>query len=381
MTTLTSQSAAVCNYPVPNREDDGEMIQLLTPEGRRADDPYFAYEGSDDDVADLLRDMILARLIDTEATALQRKGELALWPPALGQEAAQVGSARATRRPDIVVPGYREHAVTWCLGLDPVQLMTTFRGTHMVPWKSAELGLHPYSFVVGTQSLHATGMAMAMRRDGRVGNADPAKNAAVLVYFGDGAMSQGDVNEAFLFAVSDNAPVVFVCQNNQYAISENVRLQSRVGLYRRADGFGMPGVRVDGNDVLAMHAVTSWAMERARQGHGPALIEAYTYRIGAHTTADDPTKYRSADEVAQWRLKDPIDRVRTYLESRGAIDAAWDAATDAEAEAVALRLRRETGKLTDEGMAVWFDRAYAETPPTVTRQRREYETYLASFAD
>ncbi len=141
----------------------------------------------------------------------------------------------------------------------------------------------------------------------------PTRDAAVISYFGDGATSQGDVNESFVFASSYNAPVVFFCQNNQWAISEPIERQSRIPLYRRAAGFGFPGVRVDGNDVLAVHAVTSAALDRARSGNGPTLIEAYTYRMGAHTTSDDPTKYRLADELEHWRLKDPIERVRAYL--------------------------------------------------------------------
>ena len=167
---------------------------------------------------------------------------------------------------------YREHAVALHLGIDPVEMLTTFRGTAMVPWNSAEQGLHLYSFVIGTQTLHAVGYAMGLQRDGLNGNDDPAANGAVMVYFGDGATSQGDVNEAFIFAASYTAPVVFFCQNNQYAISEPIALQSKIPLYRRASGFGFPGVRVDGNDVLAVQAVTSWALDRARQGHGPTHL-------------------------------------------------------------------------------------------------------------
>ena len=158
-------------------------------------------------------------------------------------------------------------------------------------------------------------------------------------YFGDGATSQGDVNEAFVFASSYNAPIVFFCQNNQWAISEPIERQSRIPLFRRAAGFGFPGVRVDGNDVLAVHAVTTAALERARSGNGPTLIEAYTYRMGAHTTSDDPTKYRLADELEHWRLKDPIERVRAYLSRHGAADEEFFADVDAEATDLAANLR------------------------------------------
>ena len=163
--------------------------------------------------------------------------------------------------------------------------------------------------MIGAQTLHATGYAMGIQRDGAVGE----DGEAVIAYFGDGATSQGDVNEAFIWASVFNAPVVFFCQNNQWAISEPLERQSRIPLYQRASGFGFPGVRVDGNDVLACLAVTRKAMQAAREGQGPMLIEAFTYRMGAHTTTDDPTRYRLASELEAWKLKDPIERVKAYL--------------------------------------------------------------------
>jgi len=341
--------------------------------------PRFAYAGTDADIAASLRDMVLARRIDTEATALQRKGELGLWPPLLGQEAAQIGSARATRAPDLIIPSYREHGVAWCWGIDPVDLLGTFRGTAMVDWPSRPDGFHLYSFVIGSQTLHAVGMAMALQRDGAVGNDDPSANGAAVVYFGDGATSQGDVNEAFIFAASYAAPVVFFCQNNQYAISEPIALQSRIPLYRRASGFGFPGVRVDGNDVLAVQAVTEWAIDHARRGDGPVLIEAYTYRMGAHTTSDDPTKYRRAEEEAEWRAKDPIERVKTYLLGAGAIDQAWLDALAVESEGLAERMRAGCVALPEPVLSEQWQHAYADMPDLLVRQREEYLAYEASF--
>ena len=174
--------------------------------------------------------------------------------------------------------------------------------------------------MIGAQTLHATGYAMGIQRDGAVGTGDPERDAAVVGYFGDGASSQGDVNEAFIFAASYNAPVVFFCQNNQWAISEPIERQTRIPLYQRALGFGFPGVRVDGNDVLATYAVTKAALQRAREGSGPTLVEAYTYRMGAHTTTDDPTRYRLSDDVEHWKLKDPIARLEVYLKRNGLVD-------------------------------------------------------------
>ncbi|MFT3835156.1 MAG: pyruvate dehydrogenase (acetyl-transferring) E1 component subunit alpha [Micropruina sp.] len=358
-----------------------DFIQLLTPDGERVQHPDFAFEGDHEAVAGFLREMVLARRFDSEATALQRKGELGLWPPALGQEAAQVGSANALRLPDYVFPSYREHAIALHLGVDPVAMLSTFRGTAMAPWANDVAGMHPYSFVIGTQTLHAVGYAMGMQRDGLVGNDDPAANGAAMVYFGDGATSQGDVNEAFIFAASYTAPVVFFCQNNQYAISEPIALQSKIPLYRRASGFGFPGVRVDGNDVLAVHAVTRWALERARQGKGPTLIEAYTYRMGAHTTSDDPTKYRSNDETEQWRQRDPIARVQAYLRTAGAIDQAWLDALDAESDELAVRVREGCLTLPEPALEEFFDHTVIDPGEVLLEQRDDYLEYEAGFAD
>ena len=173
---------------------------------------------------------------------------------------------------------------------------------------------------------------MGMQRDGVVGTGDPERDAAVIAHFGDGASSQGDVNEAFIFAASYNAPVVFFCQNNQWAISEPIERQTRIPLYQRALGFGFPGVRVDGNDVLATYAVTQAALQRARDGQGPTFVEAYTYRMGAHTTTDDPTRYRLSDDVEHWKLKDPIARVEVYLKRNGLADDDFFEAVQAEAK-------------------------------------------------
>ena len=358
-----------------------DFVQLLTPAGERVQHPDFAFGGDDAEIASYLRDMVLTRRIDTEATALQRKGELGLWAPCLGQEAAQVGSGRAVGPKDEVIPSYREHGVAWTMGIDPVEMLGTFRGTAMVDWASRDLRFHLYSFVIGSQTLHAVGFAMGMQRDGLVGNDNADDNGAAIVYFGDGATSQGDVNEAFIFAASYTAPLVFFCQNNQWAISEPIALQSRIPLYRRASGFGFPGVRVDGNDVLAVKAVTDWALDRARRGEGPTLIEAYTYRMGAHTTSDDPTKYRSKDETEQWRAKDPIERVKSYLLQAGAIDQAWLDALDAESEALAERLRAGCVQLPEPRLEDWFSLAYADTPDHLLAQREAFLAYEESFAD
>jgi 2-oxoisovalerate dehydrogenase E1 component alpha subunit len=360
---------------------DVDLIQLLTPEGERVDHPEYAFTGDDEQIRGFLADMVLTRRIDAEAIALQRQGELGIWPSCLGQEAAQVGSGRALLAQDYAFPTYREHGVAWCRGVDPLRLLALYRGVDLGSWDSPQHGFHQYTIVIGAQALHATGYAMGVERDGDVGTGDPARDTAVIGYFGDGATSQGDVNEAFVFASSYNAPIVFFCQNNQWAISEPIERQSRIPLVRRAAGFGFPGVRVDGNDVLAVHAVTTAALERARSGNGPSLIEAYTYRMGAHTTSDDPTKYRLADELEHWRLKDPIERVRAYLSRSGAADDEFFAEVDAEANTIASNLRAACLALPQPSLLDSFDRVYATQTAYLAEQQSGYAEYLASFDD
>jgi len=358
-----------------------ELVQLLTPEGLRLEHAEYSFSGDDDQIKSFYRDMVLTRRIDTEATALQRQGELGLWASSLGQEAAQVGSGRALGKQDFVFPTYREHGVAWCLGVDPVNLLGLFRGVDLGGWDSQRYRFHLYTIVIGAQTLHATGYAMGVERDGLVGTGDPDRDMAVVGYFGDGASSEGDVNEAFIFASSYNAPIVFFCQNNQWAISEPIERQSRIPLYRRASGFGFPGVRVDGNDVLAVHAATVKALERARSGSGPSLIEAYTYRMGAHTPSDDPTKYRLADELEHWRLKDPIERVRAYLTRCGSGDDAFFADVETEASDLAADLRARCLALPDPRILDLFDHVYAEQIPYLAEQKERYADYLATFED
>ena len=206
-------------------------------------------------------------------------------------------------------------------------------------------------------------------------------DSAVIAYFGDGASSQGDVAEAFTFSAVYNAPVVFFCQNNQWAISEPNERQMRVPLYQRAQGFGFPGVRVDGNDVLACLAVTKWALERARNGEGPTLVEAFTYRMGAHTTSDDPTKYRADEERAAWEAKDPILRVRAYMEKQGLADAAYFTALDEESEALGKRVREAVRAMPDPDPTAMFEHTYADGSPLVDEERAQFAAYQASFAE
>ncbi len=353
-----------------------ETIQLLTPEGERVEHPDYPLELTTDEVKDLYTDLVMVRRIDTEAIALQRQGELGIWASLLGQEAAQVGSGRALGPRDMAFPTYREHGVAWCRGLDPSRLLELFRGVSHGGWDPTAHRFHLYTIVIGAQTLHATGYAMGIQRDGAVGE----DGEAVIVYFGDGATSQGDVNEAFIWASVFNAPVVFFCQNNQWAISEPLERQSRIPLYQRASGFGFPGVRVDGNDVFACLAVTRKAMQAAREGQGPMLIEAFTYRMGAHTTTDDPTRYRLASELEAWKLKDPIERVKAYLVRSGAADAEFFAGVDARADELGRHIRKTCQQMPDPQPLAMFENVYAEPNALLDAERAQYAAYLDTFA-
>jgi 2-oxoisovalerate dehydrogenase E1 component alpha subunit len=363
------------------RDGGPELVQLLTPEGERVEHPAFSFDLDDEAIKGFYRDMVLTRRIDVEATALQRHGELGIWAQLLGQEAAQIGSGRALLPQDYVFPTYREHGVAWCRGVDPLKLLGLFRGVDQGSWNPSDNNFGLYTIVIGAQTLHAAGYAMGVQRDGHVGTGDPERDAAVVAYFGDGASSQGDVNEAFIFAASYNAPVVFFCQNNQWAISEPIERQSRIPLYQRALGFGFPGVRVDGNDVLATYAVTQAALQRAREGQGPTFVEAYTYRMGAHTTTDDPTRYRLSEDLEHWKLKDPIQRVKVYLQRNGLVDKAWLEELDAEAEKLGEHLREGCRAMADPHVLDVFGQVFAEQTEELARQQSEFGAYLETFEE
>jgi pyruvate dehydrogenase E1 component alpha subunit len=347
------------------------LVQLLTPEGERVEHPDYALEISDEELRGLYRDLVLVRRWDVEATALQRQGELGIWASLLGQEAAQVGAGHALADGDMAFPTYREHGVAWTRGVDPLHVISLFRGVDNGGWDPVATGFNLYTVVIGSQCLHATGYAMGVQRDGA--------EAATLAFLGDGATSQGEVNEALIWAATFSAPVVFFCQNNQYAISVPIERQSRVPLYQRAAGFGFPGVRVDGNDVLAVLAVTRAALAAARDGQGPTFIEAFTYRMGAHTTSDDPTRYRLASELEEWKLRDPIARLKAHLSRSGKADAAFFDGVERDADELAARIRKGTTEMPDPAPTAMFDSVYAEQTAELAQQRAEFVEYHASF--
>jgi pyruvate dehydrogenase E1 component alpha subunit len=361
---------------------DPDLVQLLTPEGERIDQvtgpdgTQYRVDFTDEEYRGLYRDLVLVRKLDAEATALQRQGELGIWASLLGQEAAQVGSGRALRPQDMAFPTYREHGVLYCRGIDPIMPFGLFRGVDQGGWDPNEFKFNLYTIVIGAQTLHATGYAMGINMDGKTGTDD---GEAVIAYFGDGATSQGDVNEAFVWSGVFNSPIVFFCQNNQWAISEPLERQTRIPIYQRAAGFGFPGVRVDGNDVLATYAVTRAALDNARHGQGPTLIEAYTYRMGAHTTTDDPTRYRIASEVEAWRAKDPLARVRAFLTNQQIADEAFFAEIDEQAKRESLDLRERVLAMPDPQPVTLFDHVYPNGSPDLDAERERMARYLDSF--
>ncbi|WP_324701458.1 pyruvate dehydrogenase (acetyl-transferring) E1 component subunit alpha [Micrococcus sp. HOU01] len=362
--------------PPPAGPAEAVMLQVLDTEGRRRPQPEldpWIEDVDADALAALYRQMAVVRRLDVEATHLQRQGELALWPPLLGQEAAQVGSAVALCPDDFVFPSYRENGVALLRGVPALDLLRVWRGSTFSSWDPNETRVATQQIIIGAQALHAVGYAMGVQRD--------QADVATIVYFGDGATSQGDVNEAMVFSASYQAPVVFFCQNNHWAISEPVRLQTRRSIADRPWGFGIPSMRVDGNDVLAVLAATRAAVERAADGGGPTFIEAVTYRMGPHTTADDPTRYRDDAELEAWKARDPLTRVEAHLRTLDVDVDAVLAQAQAEADELAAEVRRALEALEEDGADRLFDEIYAEPHQELERQRREHVLYLQQFDD
>jgi pyruvate dehydrogenase E1 component alpha subunit len=341
---------------------DVPTTRLIAPNGSIVGDVYVGLD--DDDLRELLRMMIRCRRLDRECWALQRQGELTVYPPFEGQEAAQVGSAFALGAEDFVFPSFRELAAAVVRGVDVVAYLQYHRGTwHGGPYDPLASRFAPICVPVATQIVHAVGWALGAKLD--------RSTASALVYFGDGATSEGDFHEGANLAAVLGVPAILFCQNNGWAISVPADEQYVAPIVARAAGYGIPGVRVDGNDVLAVYAVTKDALERARSGGGPTLIEAMTYRIGAHSTADDASRYRDEGEVEAWRARDPIERYRTYLLGTDRIDEAFAQGCEREAEAWVAEIRSAVTDLGTPPATEVFEFAYADPPATLLRQSEE----------
>ncbi len=350
-----------------------EPVQLLDPEGRLRTHPEWPLDVTPELCQDFYRRMRLARRFDDQALALQRQGELGLWLQSLGQEAAQIGSITALRPDDHVFPSYREHAAALSRGITPAELLIQWRGNQHSGWDPDRYRFHIYTLVLAAQLPHATGYAMGVQRDG--------SDEIVAVYFGEGSTSQGEANESFNWAAAAEVPLLFFCQNNQWAISTPAETQMRAPLHQRARGFGLDAHVVDGNDVLAVHAVTRAVSEQIRAGGGPALIEAITYRMAGHSTSDDPGRYRSASERDSWSARDPIARLEALMTREGWLDDEFRARVEDECAALAAETRTVCRELPLGEITGIFGSVYAEETPLLAQERQQYEELVASFVD
>src|SRR5437899_5370270 len=318
----------------------------------------------------LYRAMLLGRRLDERMVRLQRQGRIGTFAPIKGQEASQLGSVAAIRPSDWMVPSFRETASMIWRGWPIEKLLLYFAGYLEGGQPAPDQRDLPITIPVSTQLPHAVGLAYAAQyREADV---------VVMAYFGDGATSEGDFHEALNFAGVWHVPVVFVCQNNQWAISVPLKKQTNSRtIAQKALAYGFPSIQVDGNDVLAVYAASLEAVERARAGQGPTLIECVTYRLGVHTTADDPTKYRTDEEVKFWEQKDPLTRFRAYLEKKKLLEASLEDQVDEE---IARAVERFEAMPPADPLAM-FDHAYAELPAHLAAQRAELVARLEAPAD
>jgi len=313
----------------------------------------------------LYRGMLLGRRLDERMIRLQRQGRIGTFAPIKGQEASQIGAVSTLRPADWMVPSFRETAAMLWRGWPIEKLLLLFAGYLEGGQPSPDQHDLPITIPVATQIPHAVGLAYAAQYRG--------DDVAVMAFCGDGATSEGDFHEALNFAGVWHVPVVFVVQNNQWAISVPLKKQTHSRtIAQKALAYGLPGLQVDGNDVLAVHAACREAVERARAGDGPTLIECVTYRLGVHTTADDPTKYRSAEEVQAWERKDPLTRFGAYLQKKNLLDDGLDESVDAEIAAAVQRFEA-TGPADP---LVMFEHAYGARPAHLDAQRAEVAARL-----
>lgn len=335
-------------------------------------DKDIAPDISDDLLEKLHRFMLLGRRFDERQLNLQRQGRIGTFPPISGQEAAQLGAVAPLKATDWMVPSFRETAAELYRQRRMESVLMANNGYGDADFNDGGMNNLPVSIPVGSQVLHAVGLAWACQYR--------ETNDVVMAFFGDGATSEGDFHEGLNFAGVYRLPVVFVCQNNQWAIS--VPLSRQTGsetIAQKAVAYGMPGVRVDGNDVLAVYLAASEAVQRAREGRGPTLIECVTYRMSLHTTADDPRRYRSEDEVAAWKKKDPLIRFQHYLRTRGLLD---DDRLEALETEIADQIQRAVDRVEDRmkqriDPLAMFEHVYADMPPHLVAQREHLASQLA----
>ncbi len=349
---------------------DPEPVQLVDPGGALTADDRFSRDLPHETLCWLYEMMVVTRELDTEFINLQRQGELALYASCRGQEAAQIGAVACLRKTDWLFPQYREIGAFLLRGITGAQMGALWRGSWHGGQGFTARCCAPVSIPIGTQTLHAVGAAMAAQRLG--------EDSVTVAFLGDGATSEGDVHEALNLASVFATPCVFYVQNNHWAIS--VPLDRQVAgpsIAHRASAYGMPGIRVDGNDVLACYAVMAAAVRRARAGGGPTLIEAVTYRMGPHTTSDDPTRYRQQAELDVWVARDPIARYRTFLQSIGVCGERLEQRVGAHAARLRAELRDAIIRAPEPDVLEMFDTMYSEITPDLAAQREQLRAELA----
>ncbi len=324
---------------------------------------------SNDELLYLYKTMLYSRTIDEKALSYQRQGRMLTYAPNIGQEAAQVGSAYAMEKEDWLVPAFRELGAWLVRGVPLKNIYRYWYGNEWGSHMPEDVKVLPVSVPIASQFQHAAGIGMANNIKGE-------KNV-VVTYVGDGGTSHGDFHEALNFAAVFKAPVIFIIQNNQYAISVPRRQQTMSKtLAQKAIAYGMPGIVVDGNDILAMYSATKEAINRARNGEGPTLIEAFTYRLAAHTTSDDPTLYRKDEEVQEWWKKDPILRFKKYLLNKDILTEEWEEKTKKELEIDVMSTFEEIEKTSDTLIEDIFKYHYATMPPQLEEQLEDYKAFL-----
>jgi len=352
---------------------DIEPVQLVAPDGTPTSERRYSRDLPPETLSWLYEMMVVTRDLDIEFVNLQRQGELALFASCRGQEAAQIGATACLRKTDWLFPQYREIGSFLIRGISPAQMGAVWRGKWHGGLGFTEKCVAPIAIPIGTHGLHAVGAAMAAQR--------LTEDSVTVAFLGDGATSEGDAHEALNLAAVYQAPCVFFVQNNQWAISVPVsRQMAAPSIAHRAIGYGMPGIRVDGNDVLACFAVVAEAAQRAREGGGPTLIEAITYRLGPHTTSDDPTRYRSQEEVDRWLARDPISRYRTYLQSVGVWTERLDERVSAKSQRLRTELRESVVGADDFDITDMFDTVYHDITPALAQQRDQLLAELAKEA-
>jgi 2-oxoisovalerate dehydrogenase E1 component alpha subunit len=327
-----------------------------------------------DALLDAYRALVVGRRFDVQATALVKQGRLAVYPSSFGQEACEIGAMLALRPTDWFFPTYRDCVAMVTRGIDPVEALTLLRGDWHCGYDPKQWRTAPQCTPLATQAPHAAGLAMAARLAG--------DDTVALAFCGDGGTSEGDFHEALNFAAVYQAPAIFFVQNNQYAISVPLSRQTRAAaLAHKAVGYGMAGVRVDGNDILAVRHVVAEAAERARRGQGPTLIEAVTYRMQAHTNADDATRYRQESEVEYWKARDPLARLESYLRASGLLTDDVVAEANAAAEALAAEMRARLGEEPEVDHRDLFAHVYAEPTPQLREQAAALQAEIDAEAE